>query len=96
MKCLDCPLKYIGETGRMLNIRYKQHIHAIRSNKSNSGYSNHMLNKGHAYGTITDTMGIIRTGKKFKHLNALEKYHICRISKNNQHMNDTYNPIFET
>jgi hypothetical protein len=43
-----CPvfniwLKYIGQTGRTFNVRYKEHIHAIRSNKSNCGYSNHIV-----------------------------------------------------
>jgi hypothetical protein len=37
MKCMDCPLKYIGQTGRTFNTRYKEHIHDIRSNSSNSG-----------------------------------------------------------
>jgi hypothetical protein len=45
-------------------------------------------------------MEIIKTGKKGKHINTPEKYHIYRISKDNLHMNDTYvdvhNPIFET
>jgi hypothetical protein len=58
-----------------------------------------MLNTGHTYDTITDTMDIIKTGRKDKHLNSLEKYHIYIISKDNIHMNDTYidtfNPIFE-
>jgi hypothetical protein len=100
MKFLDWPLKYIRQTGRTLNIRYKEHIQAIRNNTSNSGYSNQILNTGRAYGTITDTMAIIKTGRKGKHLNTLEKYHIYRISKDNLHMNDTYidtyNTIFET
>jgi hypothetical protein len=96
MKWLDCPLKYIGQTGRTFNIRYKEHIHAIRNNNNNSVYSNHILNTGHTYGTIKDTMDIIRKGEKGKHLNTLEKYYIHRISKNNLQMNDTYNPIFET
>jgi hypothetical protein len=100
MKCSDCPLKYNGQTGRTFSIRYKEHIEAIRNNNSNSGYSNHILNTGHTHGTITDTMDIVNTGKKGKHLNTLEKYHIYRTSKDNLHMNDTYidiyNPIFET
>jgi hypothetical protein len=58
MKCLDCPLKYIGRTGRTFNIRYKEHIQAIRNN-NNSGYPNHILNTGHTYGTINDTMDVI-------------------------------------
>jgi hypothetical protein len=99
MKCLDCPLKYIGQTGKTFDIRYKEHIHAIRNNIGNSGYSNHILDTGHTYGTTADTMEIIRTGRKGRHLNTLEKCHIHRISKNNLHMNDTYvdthTPIFE-
>jgi hypothetical protein len=50
------PLRYIGQTERIFKIRYKEHFQAIRNNSSNSGYSNHILNTGHTYGTITDTM----------------------------------------
>jgi hypothetical protein len=99
MKCLDCPLRYIGQTGRTFKIRYKEHIQEIRNNNGNSGYSNHILNTGHTYGTLTDTMDVIRNGRKGRHLNTLEKYHIYRISKTNVHSNDTYNemhnPIFQ-
>jgi hypothetical protein len=99
MKCLECALKYIGHTGRKLNIRYKEHIHAISSNDSNSGYLHHMLNVGHTYGTTTDTMDIKKENKG-KYLNTLEKYYFYRINTDNLHMNDTYidthNPIFDT
>jgi hypothetical protein len=58
-----------------------------------------MLNTGHKYGTITDTMEIIKAGRKGKHLNTLERYHIQKISKNNLQLNDANidlsNPIFE-
>jgi hypothetical protein len=100
MKCLECPLKYVGQTGRTLNARYKEHIHAIRSNDGNSRHSNHILNTGHTYGTVTDTMDVIRTRRKGRHLNTLERYHIYEISTNGLHMNDTHieahNPIFQT
>jgi hypothetical protein len=49
MKCLECPLKYVGQTGRTFNARYKEHVHDIRSNNGNSRYSNHVLNMGHTY-----------------------------------------------
>jgi hypothetical protein len=90
MKCLDCPLTYVGQTGRAFNTNYKEHIHAIRSNDSNSSYSNHILNTRHTYCKITDTMDIIRIGWKGRHLNTLEKYHIYKISKNNLHMSETH------
>jgi hypothetical protein len=41
------------------------------------GHSIHFIwYTGHAYGTTTDTMEIITTGKKGKHLNTLERYYI--------------------
>jgi hypothetical protein len=100
MKCMDCPLKYIGQTGRTFYTTYEEHIQAIRNNNCNSGYSNNIVSTGHTYWSITNTMNIIRTQKKAKHLNTLEKYHIHKISKSRLHMNDPYvdiyNPIFET
>jgi hypothetical protein len=45
-------------------------------------------------------MDVIRTGRKGRHLNTLEKYHIYKIISNNLHMNDTHieahNPKFQT
>jgi hypothetical protein len=69
--------KIYRQTGRTFKTRCK-HIHAIRTNNGNSGYSNHILNTGHAYGSITNTMKVLKTEKKGKHLNTLEKYHIHR------------------
>jgi hypothetical protein len=69
---MDCPLKYVGQTGRTFKTRYKEHIHDIRSNKGNTGYSNHILNAGHTYGTMQDTMEIITLGRKGKYLNTLK------------------------
>lgn len=99
MKCPNFPLKYIGQTGRTSDIRYKEHIQEMRNNNSNSDYSNHVLKPEYSYGNMTDTMDIIKTGRKGKHFNTLEKYSIYRISKAKLHMNDiytdTYNPMFE-
>jgi hypothetical protein len=35
---LGLPLKYTGQTGRTINILYKEHIHVIRNRSSNSVY----------------------------------------------------------
>jgi hypothetical protein len=61
---MDCPLKYIGQTGRTFKTRYKEHIQAIRNNNSNSGYSKHILSTGHTYGSITDTMKALKRREK--------------------------------
>jgi hypothetical protein len=76
MKCIDCPLKYIGQTGRIFHTRYKEHIQAIINNNSHSEYSNLILNTVHKYGTIANKMGIIRKHRKGKRLNTFEIPHI--------------------
>jgi hypothetical protein len=60
MKCMSCSLKYIGQTGRSFNTRYKEHIRDIRSKNSKPGYSSHLLNTDHTYGSITDTVQVVR------------------------------------
>jgi hypothetical protein len=75
---------------RTFNVRYKEYIEAIRNISSSYGYSDPILNMGHIYRTITDATYIT------KKANTLEKYHIYKSSKDNLHMNDMYNPIFET
>jgi hypothetical protein len=73
---MDCPLKYTGQTGRTFKTGYKEHIQATRNNNSNSGYSKHILNMGHTYGSITDMMKDLKTQRKGRHLNTLERYYI--------------------
>jgi hypothetical protein len=45
-------------------------------------------------------MDIARIGRRSRHLNTLERYHIYKIYKNNLHMKDVHketpNPIFQT
>jgi transposase-like protein len=43
LKCLDCPRKYIGQTGKTFKTRYKEHLQAICNNRSDTGYSCHIL-----------------------------------------------------
>lgn len=40
-------------------------------NQSNSEYLNYKINTGCKYGTIADTMDVIRTGKKGKHFKII-------------------------
>jgi hypothetical protein len=88
MKFLNCPNKYVGQIGRAFRTRQKEHMQVVTNNNSNSGYSNHIINIGRKYGTITDTIDIMRTHRKRKHLNTLEKYHIFKVYKDNLLMND--------
>jgi hypothetical protein len=53
---MDCQNVYIGQTGRSINIEYKEHIRSIRYNREDSGYATHILNNIHRYGKIEDVM----------------------------------------
>jgi hypothetical protein len=72
MKCMDCPLKHIGQRGRTFYTRHKEHIQAIWTDNGNAGYSKHILNTEHTHGRIIETVKVVKKGK---HLNTLEKYH---------------------
>jgi hypothetical protein len=52
----------------MFYTRYKVHIQAIRHNDFSSGYLNHILNTGNMYGSITDTMKVLKIEEKGKHV----------------------------
>jgi hypothetical protein len=59
--------------------RCKEHIHGIRNNNGSGRYSKHILNTGHAYGSITKTMEVLKTERKGKHLNTLQNYHLYAV-----------------
>jgi hypothetical protein len=63
LQCNECPLKYVGQTGRTFKVRYKEHIQAIRTNKRNSKYAQHILDTGHTCSTIDETLEILHIEK---------------------------------
>jgi hypothetical protein len=99
MKCKDCHKKYIGQTGRKFKTRYKEYIHSIRTNNTNTKYAEHILDTQHTYGPITDTMDTLHIEKKGRLMNTWEKFYIHKLIKNNLQLNDTCtdinNPIFD-
>jgi hypothetical protein len=47
-------------------MQYKEHIRNNKNNRDNTGYTEHILNTRHSYGTIQDTMEIITIKKDKK------------------------------
>jgi hypothetical protein len=99
LQCADCPLKYVGQTGRTFKIRFKEHIRGIKNNGQNSKFAQHIVDTTHAYRTIDQTMKILHIGKKVRALGTYERFHIYEISKQNMQLNDnfteTFNPIYD-
>jgi hypothetical protein len=100
LKCKGCPLEYTGQTERSFGIRYKEHVSAIKHNKDTSTYAQHILDTGHAHGSIQDVMEVIQVTKKGRYMNSIERFHMFCTQKKNRHMNevlfDSKTPIFET
>jgi hypothetical protein len=64
LQCSECPKRYIGQTGRTFEIRYKEHIRDIRNNEPNWKYAQHILDTTHEYGQIQKIMKPLYIGKK--------------------------------
>jgi hypothetical protein len=80
-------------------MRYKEHIQAIKRDKQNSKYAQHILDMGHTYSTMDQILEILHKEKKGQSLNTLERAHICNLGKHRLQTNDTFtdthNPIFD-
>jgi len=50
LTCGTCQRAYIGQTGRWISTRYKEHIRYIKNNNPQSGYALHILNNKHEFG----------------------------------------------
>jgi hypothetical protein len=81
LNCKDCNEYYIGKAGRNFKIRYKGLVRDIKNYRDNIGYAEHILNTRYSYGTIKDTMEIIKTIKKGLIMDTVKRPHIQSISK---------------
>jgi hypothetical protein len=77
--CQSCHKVYISQTGRNLTTRYKEHIRNIRSNKDESAFTQHILNKRHQYGPMTEIMEMVKHAKKGNLMNLKENFYILPI-----------------
>jgi len=81
LTCNTCNGAYIGQTGRMSIIRYKEHIIYIKTNNPQSAYALHILNNRHEYGPQEETIQMVKACKKGKHMNCLEAMYIQEYHK---------------
>lgn len=56
-KCHSC---HIGQTGRRLESRYKEHVRCISANNPQSLYAKHILSSMHKYRPIEKTMALLQ------------------------------------
>jgi hypothetical protein len=76
LACAECKKVYIGQTGRTLKIKYKEHIRSIKYNRDDSGFATHTLNNAHCYGKMEDIMEKIDHARKGRPMNINENFNI--------------------
>jgi hypothetical protein len=64
MTCQSCHKVYIGQTGRNLRTRYKEHIRNITFNKEESAFAQHILGQSHQYRPMEQIMEMIKYVRK--------------------------------
>jgi hypothetical protein len=59
-------------------------------------FAQHILNIGHVYGCMEDTMTILHNIGKGAHMTTSERFCIYEISKQGLHLNDMFTDITNT
>jgi hypothetical protein len=49
-------MNYVGQSGRTITTRHKEHIRYVKNNYPASTYAVHLLNNKHEYGTTENTL----------------------------------------
>ena len=64
LKCKMCNDVYVRQSGRSINVRHKEHTRYVRTNNPLSAYALHILQNRHEYGTMADTLQLLKTYQK--------------------------------
>ena len=71
--CKTCNKAYVGETSRNLTLRFREHIRYIKNNDLQSAYAQHIPQNIHEYGSVKDTMSLLKPIHKMPLLVPYEK-----------------------
>ena len=72
LKCHICNKALVGQSGRSIDIRHKEHIRYRRTNNLQSAYAMHILQNRHEYGTREDKLQLFKTCRKSIRMNCWE------------------------
>jgi hypothetical protein len=99
LTCPVCNKAYVGQTARKFTVRFNEQKHALRANSHTSKFAQNLIEHNHSFGTIHNTMQILRHHRKGPNLNTLERFHIYAEYITNNHINDNQtifpNKIFD-
>jgi hypothetical protein len=99
LKCSTCNLAYVGQSGRPISTRHREHLRYIRNNNPTSAYAMHILGNRHEFGPAEETLKLLKPCSKGSRMDCWEAlfihlHHKHNILTSEQQANDT-NPLFE-
>jgi hypothetical protein len=92
-------MNYVGQSGRPITTRHKEHLRYIKNNNPSSAYTVHILNNTHEHGTTENTLQLIKPCRKSSKMNHWENMYIqiyrqCSKLIEEQQVNEP-NSLFE-
>jgi hypothetical protein len=76
IKCSTCNQLYIGQRGRDIYARFKEHVRYICTNNPKLAFAVHILKNNHQYDIMEESLWLITPCNKGNRLNLLENLHI--------------------
>jgi hypothetical protein len=93
INCKDCPAVYIGQSGRNIKTRIKEHKKSILNNIRSTGMSTHCIENNH-FIDLNDVQ-LLHSETKSKKLNLLEQLEIKKSMQNNTVINTNDHQNFQ-
>jgi hypothetical protein len=81
INCNTCNKAYVGQSGRSVYTRHKEHIRYIRGNYPTSAYATHILHNRHAYGPAETTLRLLKQFPKGTKMDIWESMYIHAYKK---------------
>jgi hypothetical protein len=92
-------MAYIGQSGRPITTRHREHMRYIRTNNPKSANAMHMLNNKHEYGTAHDMLELLKPCNKGLKMNCWESFYIQIYRQRNrlitEQLTGDYCPLYE-
>jgi hypothetical protein len=100
LTCPTCNMKYTGQTGRPLRVRFQEHSRHFIYGYGKSRFATYLLENRHSFSPMENIMETLHTVGKGRMVDTLERFYIFRETKLNNQINDRLtiqpNIIFET
>jgi hypothetical protein len=79
LKCNTCNNSYIGQSGRSVAARYKEHTRYMITNNPISACALHILNNRHEYGTAEETLESLKPCNKGAKMSCWEALYMAGL-----------------